>query len=67
MRPGKRRTRCKFNRMRMNKLEEVLERRRVEAGSLQAEVMQKVLGLVKYHERMSQWKNSERFRRKEEK
>ena len=37
------------------KLEEILERRRMEGGSLQAEVMQKVLELV-VHERMSQGK-----------
>ena len=37
------------------KFEEVLERRRMEGNSLQAEVMQKVLGLV-VHVRMSQGK-----------
>ena len=35
------------------KLEEILERRRMEGSPLQAEVMQKVLELV-VHERMSQ-------------
>ena len=46
------------------KLEEILERRRVDGGSLQAEVMQKVLELV-VHERMSNVQKGERVRRKE--
>ena len=39
--------------MRMRRLEEILERRRMEGSSLQAEVTQKVTELV-VHERMSQ-------------
>ena len=48
------------------KLEEISERRRVEGGSLQTELMQKVPWMV-VHERMSQDKKgrNERFRRKE--
>ena len=47
------------------KLEEILERRRVEGSSLQAEVLQKVPELV-VHERMSLDQKSERPDRIEE-
>ena len=46
------------------KLEEILERRRMEGSSLQAEGMQKILELV-VHERMFQDKKGERVRRTE--
>ena len=45
------------------KLEEVLKRRRMERGSLQAEVMQQVLELV-VHERIVSRRKSEGYKRK---
>ena len=47
------------------KLEEILEQRRMEGNSLQLEVMQKALEVV-VHERMSQGKGVKGMKRKEE-